>query len=66
VAVGGTLILSGILAPECERVMPAYTKPAPALRGGAPSTELQAVGASQLGDWVALVLRRGEGPRRDG
>jgi ribosomal protein L11 methyltransferase len=52
VAPGGTLILSGILAPECELVMPAYAA-------------LQIVGASQLGDWVALVLRRREESRRD-
>lgn len=57
VAPGGTLILSGILGPECETVMSAYTEPRIAL---------QALGASQLGDWVALVLRRGQEPPRDG
>jgi ribosomal protein L11 methyltransferase len=50
---GGTLILSGILAPECETVLRAYT-------------ELQAISASQLGDWVALILRRGPEPARNG
>jgi hypothetical protein len=29
-------------------------------------TELQAAGASQLGDWVAIVLRRTQEPRGDG
>jgi ribosomal protein L11 methyltransferase len=53
VAPGGTLILSGILAPERDTVMSAYT-------------QLQAAGARQMGDWVALVLRRTPEPRRDG
>lgn len=53
VAPGGTLILSGILAPECDVVMPAYSA-------------LQPAGASQLGDWVALVMRRVPELRRDG
>lgn len=66
VAPGGTLILSGILAPECETVMSAYTDATPAPRGGAPRASLQAAGASQLGEWVALVLRRGQEPPRSG
>lgn len=41
---GGVLILSGVLAPELERVREAYGN-------------LQLLGTRQQGEWVALVLR---------
>jgi ribosomal protein L11 methyltransferase len=54
---GGLLILSGVLAPEADEVLAAYTldRTAPALRGGA---SLTLVSKRALGEWVALVLHK--------
>lgn len=43
----GVLILSGILAPERDRVLAAYAS-------------LQVLAVRELGDWIAIVLRRAD------
>jgi ribosomal protein L11 methyltransferase len=45
---GGVLILSGILGPERDRVLAAYAS-------------LETLAVRELGEWVALVLRRDSG-----